>query len=166
MLTQIEWWGGVIFVLGALTYRMVMGALEKKEGGIPWYRLMMHIFFVAPAIVLAGYFYPLERIELQYAYLAALGASLVVVAVMLVQEMTGDASEEEAEAKRQGAQDKAAKIAKPEGGGQEEGAQAEAEEEEPGWLMTIVGAIVLYSPVLVACGLGCTKAWPMVQRWM
>ena len=25
MLTQIEWWGGVIFVLGALTYRMVMG---------------------------------------------------------------------------------------------------------------------------------------------
>ena len=44
--------------------------------------------------------------------------------------------------------------------------EAEAEEEEPGWLMTIVGAIVLYSPVLVACGLGCTKAWPMVQRWM
>ena len=29
MLTQIEWWGGVIFVLGALTYRMVMGALRK-----------------------------------------------------------------------------------------------------------------------------------------
>lgn len=47
MLTQIEWWGGVIFVLGALTYRMVMGALERPTDGIPWYRLMMHVFFLA-----------------------------------------------------------------------------------------------------------------------
>ena len=31
MLTQIEWWGGVIFVLGALAYRLVLGALEKAK---------------------------------------------------------------------------------------------------------------------------------------
>ena len=30
MLTQIEWWGGVIFVLGALTYRMVMGRWKGR----------------------------------------------------------------------------------------------------------------------------------------
>ena len=79
MLTQIEWWGGLVFVVGALTYRMVMGALEPQDEGIPWYRLQMHAFYLLPAVVLAGYFYPLERAALQYAYLAVLGASLVMV---------------------------------------------------------------------------------------
>lgn len=150
MLTQIEWWGGVIFVLGALTYRMVMGALDKPADGIPWYRLMMHVFFLAPAALLAGYFYPLTQPALQYGYLALLAVSLVVVGVMLVQEVTGDAGNGEAE-----------------GSDQEKGKGGEAgqpeEDEEPGWLMTVVGAIVLYSPVLTACGLACAKAWPMLQ---
>ncbi len=136
MLTQIEWWGGLIFVVGALTYRMVMGALETEDEGIPWYRLQMHAFYLLPAVVLAGYFYPLERMALQYAYLAVLGASLVMVLVMLAQELMGDTSEDEAPA-----------------------AEAEASD---GWA-SVLGAVVLYSPVLVACGLGCTKAWPMVQ---
>lgn len=136
MLTQIEWWGGLIFVVGALTYRMVMGALETEDEGIPWYRLQMHAFYLLPAVVLAGYFYPLERTALQYAYLAVLAASLVMVLVMLAQELTGDTSEDEAPP-----------------------AEAEASD---GWA-SVLGAVVLYSPVLVACGLGCAKAWPMVQ---
>lgn len=146
MLTQIEWWGGLIFVLGALTYRMVMGALEKKDEGIPWYRLQMHAFYLLPAVVLAGYFYPLERIALQYAYLAVLGASLVVVVVMLVQEITGDAGEDAADTNKQWAKQ-----------------TQEGDDEEPDGLMSVVGAVVLYSPVLVACGLGCFKAWPTIQ---
>ncbi len=150
MLTQIEWWGGVIFVLGAITYRMIMGALEKPAQGIAWYRLMMHLFFLAPAALLAGYFYPLTQPALQYGYLALLGVSLLVVAIMLVQEITGDSGKGE-----DGGGDKE----KGKGG---EAAQAD-EDEEPGWLMSVVGAIVLYSPVLTACGLACTKAWPMVQ---
>ena len=100
MLTPIEWWGGLIFVVGALTYRMVMGALETEDEGIPWYRLQMHAFYLLPAVVLAGYFYPLERTALQYAYLAVLGASLVMVLVMLAQELTGDTSEDEAPPRR------------------------------------------------------------------
>ena len=136
MLTPIEWWGGLIFVVGALTYRMVMGALETEDEGIPWYRLQMHAFYLLPAVVLAGYFYPLERTALQYAYLAVLAASLVMVLVMLAQELTGDTSEDEAPP-----------------------AEAEASD---GWA-SVLGAVVLYSPVLVACGLGCAKAWPMVQ---
>lgn len=136
MLTQIEWWGGLIFVVGALTYRMVMGALEQQDEGIPWYRLQMHAFYLLPAVVLAGSFYPLERAALQYAYLAVLGASLVVVLVMLAQELMGDAREDET-------------------------TPAEAEASD-GWA-SVLGAVVLYSPVLVACGLGCAKAWPMVQ---
>lgn len=151
MLTQIEWWGGVIFVLGALTYRMVLGALEKPADGFPWYRLMMHVFFLAPAVLLAGYFYPLTQPALQFGYLALLAVSLLIVAVMLVQEITGDSGEGEAQGR-----DKEPLKA---------GAKAEAEDnEEPGWLMSVVGAIVLYSPVLTACGLASYKAWPMVQR--
>ena len=152
MLTQIEWWGGLIFVVGALTYRMVMGALEKKDEGISWYRLQMHAFYLLPALVLAGYFYPLKQLALQYAYLAVLGASLVIVVVMLVQEMTGDSGEG----------DQKDKVDKRGEGGQAKPAE-EGDDEEPGWLMSVVGALVLYSPVLVACGLGCAKAWPLVQ---
>lgn len=150
MLTQIEWWGGLIFVVGALTHHMVLGALEEKGEGISWYRLQMHAFYLLPAVVLAGYFYPLEHLALQYAYLAVLGASLVVVVVMLAQEMTGDSGDgDEKEKKEEGG---AAKRA------------GEGDDEEPGWLTSVVGALVLYSPVLVACGLGCTKAWPWARQ--
>ena len=165
MLTEIEWWGGLVFVLGAVTYKLVMGALEKKEEGIDWYRWLMHGFFVLPAVVLAGYFYPLANTGLQYGYLGVLGASLVVVLVMLVQEITGDGPED-AEKKADQAQnaDKAEREGEEEKKKKPQPAEKEEEEEETGWLMTVVGALVLYSPVLVACGLGCHKAWPMVQR--
>ena len=153
MLTQIEWWGGLIFVVGALTYRMVMGALEPQDEGIPWHRLQMHAFYLLPAVVLAGYFYPLERAALQYAYLAVLGASLVMVLVMLAQELMGDASEDET-THAQGPGDE-----------REESTRTTEAEESGGWA-SVLGAVVLYSPVLVACGLGCAKAWPIVQRLM
>lgn len=151
MLTQIEWWGGVIFVLGALTYRLVMGALEKGEG-YDWYRWLMRLFFVLPGVLLAGYFYPLERLALQYAYLAVLAVALLAVAGVLVQEATGDADSDK---------EKAAKAGGEGGKGQ---AEEDSEDEQPGWLMTIVGVAVLYSPVLAACALACHKAWPMVQK--
>jgi hypothetical protein len=163
MLTQIEWWGGLIFVVGALTYRMVMGALDTKEEGIPWYRLQMHAFYLLPALLLAGYFYPLESTALQYGYLAVLGGSLVLALVTLVQEVTGDAGDADEE--------RAATDGKNRKGGEAEQAQKEAQEdaqedaeEAPGLMMSVVGVAVLYSPGLVACGLGCAKAWPMVQR--
>lgn len=154
MLTHIEWWGGLIFVVGALTHHMVMGALEKPAEGIPWYRLQMHAFYLLPAVVLAGYFYPLEHLALQYAYLAVLGASLMIVVVMLVQEMTGDSGNDD----DKGTQDKRGE------GGEAKPAE-DGDDEEPGWLMSVVGALVLYSPVLAACGLGCVKAWPLVQQF-
>lgn len=76
--------------------------------------------------------------------MGVLCAALLLVAVMLVQEVTGDAGD--AGEGGAGAADAAA-----------------ADDESPGWLMTLLGVVVLYSPVLVACGLGCAKAWPMVQ---
>ncbi|MFN9471976.1 hypothetical protein [Acidovorax sp.] len=159
MLTQIEWWGGVIFVLGALAYRLVLGALEPGEAS-GWYRWLMRLFFVLPGALLAGYFYPLERTGLQYAYLAGLALALLAVAWVLVQEVTGDAEPDEDE-------NKGAKAGREgeEGEGEKQKKQGEADEDgEPGWLMSIVGVALLYSPVLAACGLACHKAWPMLQR--
>ena len=157
MLTHIAWWGGLIFVLGAITYKLVMGALDKPQEGIDWYRWQMQAFFLLPALVLAGYFYPLERAELQYGYLGVLGVSLVVALATLVQEITGDGPED-ADKKP----DPAERAGEAKAAGPEKLPQAE-EDEEAGWLITVLGAAVLYSPVLVACGLGCYKAWPMVQ---
>ena len=112
----------------------------------------MRLFFVLPGVLLAGYFYPLERLALQYAYLGVLGVALLAVAGVIVQEVTGDADSDK---------DKAAKAARE---GAKSQAKEDSEDEEPGWLMTTVGVAVLYSPVLAACGLACHKAWPMVQK--
>lgn len=156
MLTQIEWWGGLIFVLGAITHHLVMGALETRDGGVHWYRLQMHAFFVLPAVVLAGYFYPLERTAVQYGYLGVLAASLVLALATLVQEVTGDDPQDIA----------GPANAQAKGGEAQQAMGPVAEEEETGVLVTVLGVAMLYSPVLVACGLGCYKAWPMVQRIM
>ena len=141
-------------MLGALTCRFSMGLLERKPDGIDWYRFRMYLFFLLPGAVLAGYFYPLERKELQIGYLAVLGAALVMVLWQMFDEGTDDGAQGEDE-------DKAAKAGRE---GEEEKKEQQTEDEESGWLMTLLGAAVLYSPVLVACGLGCYKAWPMVQK--
>ena len=84
--------------------------------------------------------FPLTQPALQYGYLALLAISLLIVAVMLAQEMTGDSGESE----------EMSRSKEP----LKEGAKAETEDhEEPGWLMSVVGAVVLYSPVLTACSL-------------
>ena len=43
------------------------------------------------------------------------------------------------------------------------GDDAQDDDEEVGTFYTVLGMLLLYSPVFVACGLGCSKAWPMVQ---
>ena len=151
MLTQIEWWGGLIFVVGALTYRMVIGALEPQDEGIPWYRLQMHAFYLLPAVVLAGYFYPLERAALQYAYLTVLGASLVMVLVMLAQELMGDASEDET-THAQGPGDE-----------REETTRATETGESGGWA-SVLGAVVVRPRRALSLGLRLWSGWQVFQR--
>ena len=89
MLTEIEWWGGVLFIVGAVVYRMAIGALDK-DAGFDANRLLSHVFFLAPAVVLAGYFYPLERPGLRYAYLGVLAVALAgCSSVMMRRAMKG-----------------------------------------------------------------------------
>lgn len=49
--------------------------------------------------------------------------------------------------------------------GQGEGGEGDSEDddEEVGTFYTVLGMLLLYSPVFVVCALGCYKAGPMVQ---
>lgn len=180
MLTEIEWWGGVLFVVGAVVYRMAIGALDK-DAGFDANRLLSHVFFLAPAAVLAGYFYPLERPGLRYAYLGVLAVALLAMVTTLGMEIWDNAkTTKEPQAAGAGqarsvqdapetrmlepaalapAQAKQGSQAQGDGG---EG-HSEDDDEEVGTLYTVLGMLLLYSPVFVACALGCYKAWPMVQ---
>ena len=180
MLTEIEWWGGVLFVVGAVVYRMAIGALDK-DAGFDANRLLSHVFFLAPAAVLAGYFYPLERPGLRYAYLGVLAVALLAMVTTLGMEIWDNAkTTKEPQAAGAGqasaVQDApetrmlepaalASAQAKQEMQAQGDGGEGHSEDddEEVGTLYTVLGMLLLYSPVFVACALGCYKAWPMVQ---
>ncbi|BEU95288.1 hypothetical protein ACDW_09930 [Acidovorax sp. DW039] len=152
MLTEIEWWGGLIFVVGAWVYRSAIGALDQDA---PWdaNRLLSHVFFLAPAAVLAGYFYPLNAPALRYAYLGALGVALFAMVTTFAMELKDQAQA----ASNSTPDDGATRMLEPDA----PAATGEAADEEVGTFYTVLGMLVLYSPVLVACGLGCVKAW----RW-
>lgn len=152
MLTEIEWWGGLIFVVGALVYRSAIGALDQDA---PWdaNRLLSHVFFLAPAVVLAGYFYPLNQPALRYAYLGALGVALLALVITFAMELKDQAQA----ASDSTPDDGATRMLEPDA----PVADGDAAEEKVGTFYTVLGMLVLYSPVLVACGLGCIKAW----RW-
>ncbi len=150
MLTHIEWWCGVLFVLGAVTYWMSL-SLHKKEEGFDWYRIQLHLSSLLPAALLAAYFYPLESKGLQYAYLGVLALALIVMLANAYQEFTSDGSEDSSE----GTDGDAAATA-----------QATSEESGGNGVFDVLGYALLYGPVLTACGLGCYRAWPMVQKLM
>jgi|EP01030_Chromulinospumella_sphaerica_P009730 hypothetical protein len=184
MLTEIEWWGGVLFIVGAVVYRMAIGALDK-DAGFDANRLLSHVFFLAPAVVLAGYFYPLERPGLRYAYLGVLAVALLAMVTTLGMEIWDNVqTAKEAKAKAAGTgqgiasavQDapetrmlEPAALASMQASqgtqGQGDGSEGDSEDddEEVGTFYTVLGMLLLYSPVFVACALGCYKAWPMVQ---
>ncbi len=184
MWTQIEWWGGLLFVAGAVVYRMAIGALDK-DAAFDANRLLSHVFFLAPAVVLAGYFYPLDQPGLRYAYLGVLALALLAMAATLGMEIwdnvqTTDGAKEgngtkvasPGHGRPSSAQDAPeTRMLEPDSLGsgnaqdraQGRGDDAQDDDEEVGTFYTVLGMLLLYSPVFVACGLGCSKAWPMVQ---
>ncbi len=137
MLTPIEWWGGLLFVLGFACWRAMLqpdGAAGDAgpDDSFPW---LVHLTFLAPGAVLAGYFYPLQAPALQYAYAATLA---LAVALLL-----WHAGMEVRDWRRTGP------------------------EAEPGdGMATFLGFAMLYSPLLAACVLGCIKAWPLLRPWL
>lgn len=146
MLTPIEWWGGVIFLLWAVPYGIFLRS-EDKEAGFDWGRLFGHLYYLLPAVALAGYFYALDRPWLRHAYVGLVAVSLILCVVGLVQEVLD--------------------LRKPEAKDGSPGKdEEEDEDEEVGPVMLAVGLLIANAPVMVASGLGCYKAWPMVQQML
>lgn len=94
MLTPIEWWGGLIFVLGAICYRMTLTVLLDDEDST-WYT---HLLFLVHGAVLAGYFYPLPQPAMQYAYAGITGLALALLLYNVATEFMSDDDEPDEEA--------------------------------------------------------------------
>lgn len=80
MLTEIEWWGGLIFVFGGLSYWF---NLREAYPNTALAKFFMHASFLFPAVVLALYFYELTGPAIMYAYLACVAGSIVAFSAML-----------------------------------------------------------------------------------
>ena len=76
MLTEIEWWGGLLFIWIAICYRVAYKDYMNAGKLSPMF-LVFNLFFVATGIVLALYFYALESGGIKIVYLAVLAVGLV-----------------------------------------------------------------------------------------
>jgi len=131
MLTPITWWGGLLFIVWFACYRFTLKPQQGEDSqGFAW---MVHLGFLAPGAVLAGYFYPLERPELQLAYAALLALAMGVLAWTIFMDWRDPPAE---------------------GDDGEPGA---------GLLANLLGYTLLYAPLLVACALGASKVWTWRQ---
>ena len=94
MLTEISWWGGLVFLWWAITYRMVL------HGRSPFTSVSIfatYLVFAAVAVLLALYFYPLTQTWLQYAYMGCLALAVLAFLVAMFWPETDEEDEEEEE---------------------------------------------------------------------
>jgi hypothetical protein len=132
MLTEIEWWGGLLFIwLGFLYYWV--GKAYKEESMLAF--MVATVAFIASAIVLALFFYPLDTPTIRYVYVGAIGLGIPVAIVMF---WWPDAEEEDSETP----------------------GEKDAEEDEEGDSkgLEIAANLLLYTPVVITFGLGIYKA--------
>lgn len=94
MLTEISWWGGLLFLWWAVTYRM---ALHSRSPFTSVSIFATYLVFAAVAVLLALYFYPLTQTWLQYAYIGCLGLAVLAFLVAMFWPETDEEDEEEEE---------------------------------------------------------------------
>ena len=94
MLTEISWWGGLLFLWWAVTYRVGL------HGRSPFTSVSIfatYLVFAAVAVLLARYFYPLTQTWLQYAYMGCLALAVLAFLVAMFWPETEEEDEEEEE---------------------------------------------------------------------
>ena len=144
MLTEIEWWGGLLYLCGALAYW-----ITYKEIGMKWALdyIGFHLAFLTSAVLLALYFYELDSPLLQKLYVGLTVMALVSILLMWF----WPSSDEE-----------------PSADSLHEDAADEEADEEPGLLTIIIGNLVLCGPLLATVVLGALKSYGLAQQlgWM
>ena len=127
MLTEIEWWGGFLFLWLALSFWALFVAVRWVKYGFQFVYSVGAVLF--PGIVLALYFYPLESLTSKYIYLGSYALGLLFTLLLAFWPESDDDAV-------------VADI-------------TEDEEEEEGG--ETLGVIVLILPMAIALALGATK---------
>ena len=84
MLTEIEWWGGLLFIWAAAFYRIAYPDIVKN-GWLARDCISLHLAYLCSAAVLALYFYPLSGV-MPTVYLSLLGVGLLALVLSIVWE--------------------------------------------------------------------------------
>lgn len=98
MLTEIEWWGGLILIWLSLTFYFIRIAYKDKQS-LSVDAVAANIVFLCAASVFALYFYTLENPIVQYVYAGVLALGLVMMVPMYLwpdseEESDGDPDSE------------------------------------------------------------------------
>ena len=76
MLTEIEWWGGLLFIWLGFCFIMMRNEFsDEPRFGVGY--LSLHAAYLSVGALLAMYFYPLDTPLLQHIYLGTLVAAVV-----------------------------------------------------------------------------------------
>jgi hypothetical protein len=134
MLTEIEWWGGLLFIWLAALYYM----LHKKGGWESKLNLIAtNLTYISTATVLGLYFYTLDTPTIQYVYVGALGLGITLFTLMYLMYLFNEKDTTDSETP-----DK----------------EETGEAEEDSKVLLIVANALLHGPIVIAFGLGIYKA--------
>ncbi len=138
MLTEIEWWGGIIFIWWAFSYWFVFKewTVEMSVSFIS-----MNLSYILSAFVLALYFYPLESIDIKYAYLIVLAIAIVSILLMFFWPDTNKSLEEE---------------------GKNESDDSELNDDDSS--DELIGQVFLFSPMVIGCLLALFKSLDLIKE--
>jgi hypothetical protein len=81
MLTEIEWWGGLILIWLSLTFYLIRMAYKDRQS-LSVDAVATHIAFLCAASIFVLYFYTLHSLILKYVYVVGLAVGLIMMVVM------------------------------------------------------------------------------------
>ncbi len=135
MLTEIEWWGGLLFIWIAICYRLSYREY-RAVGGSSLSFVVFNLAFLCSGVVLALYFYPLESGPWNLLYLAALALGIVTCALMMFWPAADTGEDEETD--------------------------DDADDEEVGAVLGALAGAILFFPLLASLVLGLMKSIDLV----
>ena len=130
MLTEIEWWGGILFIWIAFSFI----TMHKEYSGEPKFEVGFVTFvlnYLLAAIVLALYFYVLESQLVKQLYIGSVTIGICFVAIWFFWPVKESVKENN---------------------------ESQEEAEEGGIGMEILGNLIILFPILVSFGLGAYKS--------
>jgi hypothetical protein len=128
MLTEIEWWGGLMIIWIVLVNYML---IKAGDWDTTLETTVATITFITSMIVIVLYFYPLETETIQYLYVGSIGLGTVTGIIWFLLSANEPSEKKET---------------------------ASTEEEDAGKGLEIAANVILFAPPLMVFGLGIYKA--------